>query len=111
MEIFGDDETQTLGKNYFYFMIKTRFYLEHDRLKRKQESSRFFEKKRRKKRCAQLGLGRCHPPERFIMLSSLGFLVSPVGVEPTAVRLKVECSTTELQARRRDPSGSSREGG
>ncbi len=26
-------------------------------------------------------------------------MVSPVGVEPTAIRLKVECSTTELQAR------------
>ena len=28
-----------------------------------------------------------------------GWLVRLVGIEPTAIRLKVECSTTELQAR------------
>ena len=26
-------------------------------------------------------------------------LVGPVGIEPTTIRLKVECSTAELQAR------------
>ena len=27
-------------------------------------------------------------------------MVSPVGIEPTTIRLKVECSTTELRTRR-----------
>jgi len=42
---------------------------------------------------AKLSLGEAKPASNLLKK-----LVSPVGVEPTAIRLKVECSTTELQA-------------